>query len=42
MAIPDHPIEHVNLQVQAYRWFTVRVSGRDCHTGTTDFINRSE
>lgn len=29
-------------QVQAYRWFTIDVTGRDCHTGTTDFSNRSD
>lgn len=28
--------------VQAYRWHTVTVHGRDCHTGTTDFANRSD
>lgn len=28
--------------VQAYRWFTIRVKGKDCHTGTTDFQNRSD
>ncbi|KAG9249048.1 hypothetical protein BJ878DRAFT_485857 [Calycina marina] len=28
--------------VQAYRWYTVTVKGRDCHTGTTDFRNRSD
>lgn len=28
--------------VQAYRWYTVTVRGRDCHTGTTDFRNRSD
>jgi acetylornithine deacetylase/succinyl-diaminopimelate desuccinylase-like protein len=28
--------------VQAYKWFTVTVRGRDCHTGTTDFQNRSD
>lgn len=28
--------------VQAYRWHTVTVKGRDCHTGTTDFQNRSD
>jgi hydantoinase/carbamoylase family amidase len=28
--------------VQAYRWHTVTVKGRDCHTGTTDFANRSD
>lgn len=28
--------------VQAYRWYTVTVRGRDCHTGTTDFSNRSD
>ncbi|KUJ18259.1 amidase [Mollisia scopiformis] len=28
--------------VQAYKWFTVTVQGRDCHTGTTDFQNRSD
>jgi hydantoinase/carbamoylase family amidase len=27
---------------QAYKWFTVIVRGRDCHTGTTDFQNRSD
>ena len=27
---------------QAYKWFTVTVQGRDCHTGTTDFANRSD
>lgn len=29
-------------QVQAYRWHTVTVRGQDCHTGTTDFSNRSD
>ncbi|KAF7947278.1 uncharacterized protein EAE97_004527 [Botrytis byssoidea] len=28
--------------VQAYRWYTVTVRGRHCHTGTTDFENRSD
>lgn len=28
--------------VQAYRWYTITVKGRDCHTGTTDFKNRSD
>jgi acetylornithine deacetylase/succinyl-diaminopimelate desuccinylase-like protein len=28
--------------VQAYRWFSVTVKGADCHTGTTDFKNRSD
>ena len=28
--------------VQAYKWFTLTVRGRDCHTGTTDFKNRSD
>ena len=28
--------------MQAYRWHTVTVKGRDCHTGTTDFANRSD
>jgi len=28
--------------VQAYRWHTIMVRGRDCHTGTTDFENRSD
>ncbi|KAE8452813.1 hypothetical protein EG329_013085 [Mollisiaceae sp. DMI_Dod_QoI] len=28
--------------VQAYKWFTITVKGRDCHTGTTDFKNRSD
>jgi hydantoinase/carbamoylase family amidase len=28
--------------VQAYKWFTITVKGRDCHTGTTDFQNRSD
>lgn len=27
---------------QAYKWFTITVKGRDCHTGTTDFSNRSD
>jgi hydantoinase/carbamoylase family amidase len=27
---------------QAYKWFTITVKGRDCHTGTTDFKNRSD
>ncbi|PNP46375.1 hypothetical protein TGAMA5MH_02411 [Trichoderma gamsii] len=27
---------------QAYRWFTVTVSGRDAHTGTTPFKSRSD
>jgi len=29
-------------KVQAYRWHTITVHGRDCHTGTTDFANRSD
>lgn len=28
--------------VQAYRWFTITVNGRDCHTGTTDLENRAD
>lgn len=28
--------------VQAYKWFTIEVEGRDCHTGTTDFKNRAD
>ncbi|TAQ89124.1 hypothetical protein B7494_g2512 [Chlorociboria aeruginascens] len=28
--------------VQAYRWHIVTVKGRECHTGTTDFKNRSD
>jgi acetylornithine deacetylase/succinyl-diaminopimelate desuccinylase-like protein len=28
--------------VQAYRWHIITVRGRDCHTGTTDFRNRSD
>lgn len=28
--------------VQAYKWFTIQVQGRGCHTGTTDFKNRSD
>jgi hydantoinase/carbamoylase family amidase len=28
--------------VQAYKWYTITVQGRDCHTGTTDFKNRSD
>ena len=28
--------------VQAYRWSTITVRGHDCHTGTTDFSNRSD
>jgi len=28
--------------VQAYKWYTITVKGRDCHTGTTDFENRSD
>lgn len=27
---------------QAYRWYIITVKGRDCHTGTTDFKNRSD
>lgn len=27
---------------QAYKWFMITVRGRDCHTGTTDFKNRSD
>jgi hydantoinase/carbamoylase family amidase len=27
---------------QAYKWFIITVKGRDCHTGTTDFANRSD
>lgn len=28
--------------VQAYKWFTVTVSGADCHTGTTSFAHRAD
>ncbi|KAI1116566.1 hypothetical protein F5Y14DRAFT_407185 [Nemania sp. NC0429] len=28
--------------VQAYRWFTVEVTGRDAHTGTTPLANRAD
>ena len=28
--------------VQAYKWYTITVKGSDCHTGTTDFKNRSD
>lgn len=28
--------------MQAYRWSTITVQGRDCHTGTTDLANRSD
>lgn len=28
--------------VQSYRWHRITVLGRDCHTGTTDFENRSD
>ncbi|KAF2229148.1 N-carbamoyl-L-amino acid hydrolase [Viridothelium virens] len=28
--------------VQAYRWFSVTVTGRDTHTGTTDFPSRAD
>jgi hydantoinase/carbamoylase family amidase len=28
--------------VQAFRWHIITVKGRDCHTGTTDFSNRSD
>ncbi|KAF2199356.1 amidase [Delitschia confertaspora ATCC 74209] len=28
--------------VNAYRWFTVRVQGRDAHTGTTDLKSRAD
>jgi len=28
--------------VQSYRWFTVKVRGRDCHTGTTSFAHRAD
>jgi hydantoinase/carbamoylase family amidase len=28
--------------VQAFRWFIITVKGKDCHTGTTDFKNRSD
>lgn len=28
--------------VQASRWFTIKVHGRDSHTGATDFANRSD
>ena len=27
---------------QAYKWFMITVKGGDCHTGTTDFKNRSD
>ncbi|KAI4718782.1 amidase [Aureobasidium sp. EXF-10727] len=28
--------------VQAYKWFTIRVRGADCHTGTTSFSHRAD
>jgi len=28
--------------VQAYKWFTVKVRGADCHTGTTSFSHRAD
>lgn len=28
--------------VQAFKWFIITVKGSDCHTGTTDFKNRSD
>ncbi|TVY31174.1 N-carbamoyl-L-amino-acid hydrolase [Lachnellula hyalina] len=28
--------------VQAFRWHIITVKGKDCHTGTTDFQNRSD
>ncbi|KAF2154330.1 amidase [Myriangium duriaei CBS 260.36] len=28
--------------VQAYKWFTIDVKGRDCHTGTTSFAHRAD
>ncbi|KAI4226740.1 MAG: hypothetical protein L6R40_008254 [Gallowayella cf. fulva] len=28
--------------VQAYGWHTITVKGHDCHTGTTDFVNRAD
>lgn len=28
--------------VQAYRWYRIRVTGRDCHTGTTAFQHRAD
>jgi acetylornithine deacetylase/succinyl-diaminopimelate desuccinylase-like protein len=28
--------------VQAFKWFIITVKGKDCHTGTTDFQNRSD
>ena len=34
--------QYSTLQVQSYRWHTVTVKGRNCHTGTTDFANRSD
>ncbi|KAF8505343.1 hypothetical protein BU17DRAFT_78212 [Hysterangium stoloniferum] len=32
----------VVMGAQAVRWYTVTVSGRDCHTGTTPFAARSD
>ncbi|KIX96181.1 uncharacterized protein Z520_07959 [Fonsecaea multimorphosa CBS 102226] len=28
--------------VQAYKWFTVTITGRESHAGTTDFANRAD
>ncbi|KAF1991512.1 N-carbamoyl-L-amino acid hydrolase [Aulographum hederae CBS 113979] len=28
--------------VQSYKWFTITVTGRDCHTGTTSFEHRAD
>ncbi|KAI4744706.1 amidase [Aureobasidium sp. EXF-12298] len=28
--------------VQAYKWFTIKVRGADCHTGTTSFSHRAD
>ncbi|CAF9906890.1 MAG: hypothetical protein ALECFALPRED_002746 [Alectoria fallacina] len=40
--IANQPIDSLHVKVQAYRWHTVTVIGRECHTGTTDFANRSD
>ncbi|KAF2090342.1 N-carbamoyl-L-amino acid hydrolase [Saccharata proteae CBS 121410] len=32
----------VVLGVQGYKWFTITVTGEECHTGTTDMASRSD
>lgn len=39
---PYDVISTILTALIAYKWFKITVKGADCHTGTTDFQNRSD